>query len=137
MSRYQHAYHWTFLATTPYHPLLPVGLQGYIPYRHIAAVCRFELVVLPLLVHVKGSTEYITYELVHLCVRTFIIGKTGHFWHIDISMTMNINLKLVSSWFSYWKPSSGYILGIATWNFFDFTHTIIIISLVFHSFEIK
>ena len=31
-------------------------LQGYILYRYKAVVCRFELVVLPLLVHVKGST---------------------------------------------------------------------------------
>ena len=41
----------------PYRPLLPVGPQGYIPYRHRAAVCRFELVVLPLYVHVKWSTR--------------------------------------------------------------------------------
>ena len=40
----------------PYRPLLPAGLQSYIPYRHRAAVCRFELVVLPLLVHVKEYT---------------------------------------------------------------------------------
>ena len=40
----------------PIVPLLPAGLQGYIPHRHRAAVCRFELIVLPLLVHVKGST---------------------------------------------------------------------------------
>ena len=38
--------------------LLPAGNQGIIPYRHRATVCRFELGVLPLLVHV-----YITYEL--------------------------------------------------------------------------
>ena len=56
MSRYQHGYAWPSLATRPYRPLLPADLQGYIPYRHRAAVCRFELVVLLLLVHVKGST---------------------------------------------------------------------------------
>ena len=56
MSRYQHAYPWPSLATPPYRPLWPAGVPGYIPYRHIAAVCRFELVVLPLLGHVKGST---------------------------------------------------------------------------------
>ena len=55
MSRYQHEYPWPSLATPPYCPLFPVGLQGYIPYRH-RAVCWFELVVLPLLGHVKGST---------------------------------------------------------------------------------
>ena len=31
--------------------------KGYIPYLHRAAVCRFELVVLSLLGHVKESTE--------------------------------------------------------------------------------
>ena len=55
-SCHQHRYPWPFLATPPYHPLLPAGLQDYIPYRHRVAVCRFELVVLPLLGHVKGST---------------------------------------------------------------------------------
>ena len=44
------------LETPTYRPLLPAGLQDYIPYRRRAAVCRFVLVVLPLLVHVKGST---------------------------------------------------------------------------------
>ena len=28
--------------------------KGYMPYRHQAAICRFELVILPLLSHVKG-----------------------------------------------------------------------------------
>ena len=51
MSRYQHGYPWPF-TTPPYRPLLPAGPQGYIPY----AVCRFELVILPLLVHMKGFT---------------------------------------------------------------------------------
>ena len=44
------------LATRPYRPLPLAGLPGYIPYRHRAAVCIFELDVLPLLVPVKGST---------------------------------------------------------------------------------
>ena len=57
MSRYQHGYLWHSLATPPHRPLLPAGPQGNILYRHIAAVCRFELVVLPLLSHVKGSAE--------------------------------------------------------------------------------
>ena len=55
-SHHHHEYSWPSLATPPYCSLLPVGLQGYILYRHRAAVCRFVLVVLPLLVHVKGST---------------------------------------------------------------------------------
>ena len=56
MSCHQHGYPWPSLATHPYLPLLPTGLQGYIPFRHRAAVCRFKLVVLPLFVHLKGST---------------------------------------------------------------------------------
>ena len=48
MSRYQHGYPWSSLATSPYCQLLPAGLQGYIPYLHRAAVWRFEPVVLPL-----------------------------------------------------------------------------------------
>ena len=56
MSHYQHGYSQPTLAIPPYRPLLPAGPQGYIPYRHRAAVCRFELIVLRLHVHVKGST---------------------------------------------------------------------------------
>ena len=56
MSCHQHGYPWPSLTTPPYRPLLPAGLQGYIPHRHRAAVYRFELVILPLLIHVKGST---------------------------------------------------------------------------------
>ena len=40
MSRYQHGYPRTSLATPPYHPLLPAGPQRNIPYRHRAAVFR-------------------------------------------------------------------------------------------------
>ena len=56
MSRYQHGYFWPSLATPTCSPLLLAGPQSYIPYRHRATVCRFEVDVLPLLVHVKGST---------------------------------------------------------------------------------
>ena len=35
-------------------PLLPSGLQSYVPYQHRASVSRFELVFLPLFVHMKG-----------------------------------------------------------------------------------
>ena len=51
----QHGYPWPFLATFPYRPSLSAGPQGYTPYPHRAAVCRFELVALLLLGHVKGS----------------------------------------------------------------------------------
>ena len=60
-SRHQHRYPWHSLVTPPSRPLLPTGLQGYIPYRHRAAVCRFELDVLLLW---RGPKEYIPYELV-------------------------------------------------------------------------
>ena len=48
----------------PYRSSLLAGPQGYIPYPHRAAVCRFELVALLLLGHVRGPLVYITYELV-------------------------------------------------------------------------
>ena len=51
----QHGYPWPSLATSPYHSSLLAGLLGYIPYLHIAAVCVFELVVLLLLGHTRGS----------------------------------------------------------------------------------
>ena len=54
MSCHQHGYLWPSLSTPPYRPSLPAGLQGYIPYLHRAAVCRFEQVALPLLSHVRG-----------------------------------------------------------------------------------
>ena len=38
-------------ATVLYRPSLPAGPPGYILYRHKAFVCRFQLIVLPLLVH--------------------------------------------------------------------------------------
>ena len=51
----QHRYPWPSLATSPCRSSPLVGLQGYIPYPHIAAVCMFELVVLLLLGHMWGS----------------------------------------------------------------------------------
>ena len=41
----------------PYRPLLLAGLRGYTLYWNRAVVCRFGLVVLLLLVHVKEYTE--------------------------------------------------------------------------------
>ena len=48
-------YPWPSLATSPYLSSLLAGLQVYIPHHHIAAVCMFELVVLLLLGHMRGS----------------------------------------------------------------------------------
>ena len=54
MSCRKHGYPWPSLATSPNHSPPLVGLQGYIPYPHIAAVCMFDLVVLLLLGHMWG-----------------------------------------------------------------------------------
>ena len=54
LSSHQHRYPWPSLATPPYHSWLLAGPQGYIPYDHWAAVCRFELVVLLLFSHMMG-----------------------------------------------------------------------------------
>ena len=55
MSCHLHGYPSPSLATSPYHSSLLASLQGYIPYPHLAAVCMFELVVLLLLGHMRGS----------------------------------------------------------------------------------
>ena len=55
LSCLQHGYPWSSLATPPYRSSLLAGPQGYIPYPHRAAVCKFEQVVLTLLGHVWGS----------------------------------------------------------------------------------
>ena len=55
MSCRQHGYPWPSIATSPYRSSRPAGLQGYILYPHIAAVCMLELVVLLLLCHMWGS----------------------------------------------------------------------------------
>ena len=55
MSCHQHGYPLPFLATSPYHSSPPAGLLGYILCPHIAAVCKFGLVVLLLLGHMWGS----------------------------------------------------------------------------------
>ena len=55
MSCPQHGYPWPYHASPSYRSSFLVGPQGYIPYPHGAAVCRFEIVVLLLLSHIKGS----------------------------------------------------------------------------------
>ena len=51
----QHGYPWPSLATFPYRSSPPAGLLGYILCPHIAAVCKFGLVILLLLGHMWGS----------------------------------------------------------------------------------
>ena len=58
MSCRQHGYPWPSLVTSPYHSSPLAGLQGYILCPHIAAVCKFKLVVLLLLGHMWGSIQY-------------------------------------------------------------------------------
>ena len=53
-SYHHHRYPWPSLAT-PYHSTVLAGLQGYMPYPHRAAVCRFELVTLLLHGHMRRS----------------------------------------------------------------------------------
>ena len=74
------------LSTSPYHSLPLAGLQGYIPYHHIAAVCMFELVILLLIGHIGGvhrsmsitSSSLLLQQcpacLVHLAWIVFMIG---------------------------------------------------------------
>ena len=55
MSCHQHGYPWPSLTTPSFHSSFLAGSQGYIPYLHRAAVCRFELIALFSLSHVRGS----------------------------------------------------------------------------------
>ena len=56
MSRRLRGYPWPSLAISPYHSSPPAGLQDYNPCPHIAAVCKFVLVVPHLHIHEWGST---------------------------------------------------------------------------------
>ena len=72
-SRCQHGSPWPSLATRLNRPSLRGSLRGYILYRHRAVAFRFLLVVLPLLVHVKGSTG-----VYHLWVRPYFSSSVLH-----------------------------------------------------------
>ena len=72
MSGCQNGSPWPSFATRLYRPSLPGGLQGYILYRHRAVIYRFLPFVLPLLVHVKGSTG-----VCHLWVRPVASHMSG------------------------------------------------------------
>ena len=83
MSRPQHGYPWPSLATPPYCSSLLAGPQGYIQYPQRAAVCRFELVVLLLLLGVHRSTSLMNSSLllqqcpaclVRLALIVFVMG---------------------------------------------------------------
>ena len=68
---------WPSLTTSPYRSSLLAGPQGYIPYPHRAAVCRFELVVLLLLGHMRGSIGDR-----HLWARTCFSSSVLHAWFV-------------------------------------------------------
>ena len=55
LSCHQHGYPWPSLPIPPYCSSLLTGPQGYILYPHKAVVCRFKLVSLLLLGHVRES----------------------------------------------------------------------------------
>ena len=89
MSWRQHGYPWPSLTTSPNRSSPLAGLQGYIPYPHIAAVCMFELVVLLLLSHMwrgNRSTSLMSSSLLHqqcpacLVPLTWIVFVMGGRW---------------------------------------------------------
>ena len=77
LSCQQHRYLWLFLTTSPYRSLLSARPQGYTPYPYRAAVCRFELVPLLLLGHVKGSIG-----VHHLWARPYFSSSDLHVWFV-------------------------------------------------------
>ena len=85
MSCRSHGYPWPSLATSPYHSSLLAGLQGYIPYPHIAAVCMFKLVVLLWLGHMRGSIGVHHWWVLQQCPACMvrlacIVFETGGSW---------------------------------------------------------
>ena len=77
VSCHRHGYPWPSLATSPYRSSPLAGLQSYIPYPHIAAVCMFELVVLLLSGHMWGSIG-----VHHLWVRPCFSSSVLHVWFV-------------------------------------------------------
>ena len=117
MSCHYHGYPWLSLATSPYRSSPLAGLQGYIPYPHIAAECMFELVVLLLPGHMWGfhrSTSLMSSSLLlqqcPACMArlTWIVFVVGDRWPYSwcfvgccrqdsFNIALNINCRLASS----------------------------------------
>ena len=77
LSCHLHRYPWPSLGTPPYCSSLLADPLGYIPYPHRAAVCRFELVSLPLLGHMRGCIgEH------HLWIHPCFSSSVQHVWFI-------------------------------------------------------
>ena len=77
MSCRQHGYPWPSLATSPYRSSLLARPQSYISYTHRAAVCRFELVILLLLGHMRESIG-----LHHLWACPYFSSSVLHVWFV-------------------------------------------------------
>ena len=77
MSCHRHEYPWPSLATSSNRSSLPAGLQDYIPYPHIAALCVFEVVVRLLPGNMWG---YIGVN--HLCARPCFSNSVLHVWSV-------------------------------------------------------
>ena len=74
---HKHRYPWPSLATSPYRSSPLAGLQDYVLYPHIAAVCMFELVILLLPGHMWGSIG-----VHHLWARPCFSSSVLHVWFI-------------------------------------------------------
>ena len=115
MSRRLRGYPWPSLAISPYHSSPPAGPQGYIPCPHIAAVCKFVLVVPLLHIHVWGSTG------VHrLWARPCFSSSVLRVWFVELV------------WFLWWGTSVR-IVGVS-WGVVART-CLILLSTFLHNFR--
>ena len=90
MSRRQHGYPWPSFASSPYHSSPLAGLQGYISYHHIAAVCMYVQAGHPAFsrsyVGVHRSTSLMSLSLLlqqcpaYLVCLTWIVFVMGGEW---------------------------------------------------------
>ena len=88
ISCYQHGYPWPSLATPTNRLIASSRVQDYIPYRHRAAVGRFQLVVLPMKrstgVHHLWARPCFSSCVPHVLVRlTLIVFVMGGMWPYD------------------------------------------------------
>ena len=105
MSCCYHSNHGPSLATSPNRSAPLAGLQGYIPYPHIAAVCMFEVVVLLLLGHMWGSIG-VHHLWAHPCFSSSVL----HVW-----------LVMGGRW-----PYSWYLVGCCHQDLFNIARSILV-----------
>ena len=72
-----HGYPWPSFITSPNRSTPRAGLQGHIPYPHIAAGCMFGMIVLLLLGHMWGSIG-----VHHLWARPCFSNSDLHVWFV-------------------------------------------------------